>query len=112
MKHYPMKSDVRERDDNYLLEIDLPGFQKENIKAYVEDGYLIVTAAREREKNQKHRRWIRQECYYGSYQRSFFVGRDISQEDLKAVYRHGVLRIHIPKESMEHKETAGKIQIA
>lgn len=111
-KRYPMKSDIRERDDRYVLEIDLPGFRKEDIKAYVQNGYLVISAFREREKNKENHRWIRQERYYGSYERSFYIGTGISQEDLKASYHFGVLRIQIPKEPKISEENAGNIQIA
>lgn len=111
-KHYLMKSDIRERDDNYLLEIDLPGFQKDAIQAYVDNGYLIVSAERTREKEKENHKWIRQERYYGTYQRSFYIGTEISQEDLKASYHMGVLRIQIPKKPKTSKTNAGAIKIA
>lgn len=111
-KRYPMKSDIRERDDRFVLEIDLPGFDKENIKAYIQNGYLIVSALRERGKEKENHKWIRQERYYGNYQRSFYIGTDISEEDLKATYRFGVLKIQIPKKAKKTEQHEGNIQIA
>ena len=96
-KHYPMKSDVREKDDRYILDIDLPGFQKEDIKAYVKDGYLIVSASQSKEKEQKKGKMSRQERYTGVYERSFYVGSAVRQEDIQAAYKHGVLKLEIPK---------------
>lgn len=103
-KHYPMRSDVREKKDSYLLEIDLPGCRKEDIKAYIDEGYLHIAASINREKEKKDGKFIRRECFSGEYERSFFVGSQVSQEDLKADYRHGVLRIRIPKELQEKKK--------
>ena len=111
-KRYPMKSDIRERDDRFVLEIDLPGFDKENIMAYIQNGYLIVSALRERGKEKENHKWIRQERYYGNYQRSFYIGTDISEEDLKATYRFGVLKIQIPKKAKKTEQHEGNIQIA
>lgn len=96
-KHYPMKSDVREKKDAYLLEIDLPGCHKEDIKAYVEDGYLYVAATMNKEKSKSGGKFIRKESYWGDYKRSFFVGNNITQDMLKATFKHGVLRITVPK---------------
>lgn len=111
-KNYPMKSDVREKEDQYILEINLPGFKKEDIKAYVENGNLIVTAseAKDQEKNKKN--YIRKERYSGTYKRSFYVGRNIKQEDIKASYKFGVLKLTIPKEVKNEESSAGSIKIA
>lgn len=109
-KHYPMKSDVREKKDSYLLEIDLPGCRKEDIKAYVDKGYLHITASMNQEKEKGHGKFIRKECFSGEYERSFFVGSQIVQSDLKADYKHGVLRIRIPKESQEKKKRSIAIE--
>lgn len=110
-KHYPMKSDVRETDNMYILDIDLPGFHKEDIKAYVKDGYLIVSASQSREKEHERGRTIRKERYTGEYRRSFYVGSLVSQEDITAAYKHGVLKLKLPKQP-EKKALADKINIA
>lgn len=106
-RHYVMRSDVKETDTMYQLDIDLPGFQKENIKAYVENGYLIVEAAKNKESGEdsKHctKKYMHKERYEGTYRRTFYVGSNIHQEDIKATYRHGVLHLHIPKKPIEEK---------
>lgn len=96
----PMKSDIKEKADAYLLEINLPGCEKEDIKAYIEDGYLNISASTVRTDEKKEGKYICRECYSGKYSRSFYVGSSVSQEDLKATYRHGVLKIEIPKKSL------------
>lgn len=109
-KHYPMKSDVREKRDSYLLEIDLPGCEKEDIKAYIEDGYLYVSATLNKEKIKESGKYITKECYSGDFKRSFFVGSDIMQDMLRAAFKHGVLKIVIPK-IKEKAPQAGQIVI-
>ena len=109
--HYPMKSDVREKKDAYLLEIDLPGCRKEDIKAYIEDGYLHVTASLNRTKEKERRRYLKRECFYGDYHRSFYVGSLMEDKDLKATYRRGVLRILIPKIKSEELGNSNHIMI-
>ena len=111
-RHYPMKSDVREKDDQYILDIDLPGFQKEDIKSYVKDGYLIVSASMDKEKERKKGRMIRQERVSGVYQRSFYVGSTVLQEDIQASYRHGVLKLIIPKHPVRKTIADSHIEIA
>ena len=111
-RHYPMKSDVREKDDQYILDIDLPGFQKEDIKAYVKDGNLIVSATQHKAKEQKKGKMIRQERYTGVYQRSFYVGREVHQEDIQASYKHGVLKLLIPKHPTQKAIADNRIDIA
>ncbi len=111
-RHYPMKSDVREKDDMYILDIDLPGFQKEAIKAYISDGYLTVSATRDKEKEQKRGKTIRRERYSGVYQRSFYVGGNVRQEDIRAVYKHGVLKLEIPKHPTQKAIAENSIEIS
>jgi HSP20 family protein len=111
-KSYPMKSDVRERKDAYILDIDLPGFGKDDIKAYLEDGYLIISAVRKKEKDRKNARYLRQERYSGAYKRSFFIGHQANQEDIKAAYKRGVLRLIIPKTEAKETSHNGMIAIA
>jgi HSP20 family molecular chaperone IbpA len=106
---YFAKSDIKELKDSYLLEIDMPGCKKEDIKAYVDNGYLVVSADVSTDKKSKLIRYILQERYIGSYKRSFFIGHLIHQEDIKASYHHGVLRVRVPKPEKEknHIEIAG-----
>ena len=105
-----MSSDVNEVDIGYELEMDLPGFKKDEIKASVENGYLTISAARgldEDEKDKKSGKYIRRERYAGACERSFYVGEGISQDDIKASFQHGILKLFIPKEpekSVEEKK--------
>ena len=95
-----MKTDIKEMDNGYQLIIDLPGFKKEEIHAALENGYLTISAAKgldedEQEKESGH--YIRRERYAGACERSFYVGDSISQEDIKAEFKHGILKIFVPK---------------
>ena len=94
-----MKTDVRDHDDHYEVDIDLPGFKKEEIKLELENGSLTVSAARnvsEEEKSEEGK-IIRQERYMGAMQRSFYVGEYITEEDVKAKFEDGVLKLNVPK---------------
>nr|WP_318685436.1 Hsp20/alpha crystallin family protein [uncultured Acetatifactor sp.] len=95
-----MKTDVRETEEGYELDIDLPGFKKEEINAKLENGYLTVTAAKGLDKDEKDKKgkYIRQERYAGSMSRSFYVGEGLRQEDVKAKFENGILRVSLPKE--------------
>ncbi len=94
-----MKTDVQERDGNYILDMDLPGFAKEDIKAELADGYLTIRAEKNssNEKTDGNGSYIFQERYSGACQRSFYVGEGIEQEDIKAAYQDGILRLVFPK---------------
>ena len=95
-----MKTDIKEMEDGYELEMDLPGFKKEEISISLEDGNLTIQAAKgldEDEKEKKSGRYIRRERYAGSCARSFYVGDDITEEDIKAEFKHGILKIFVPK---------------
>ena len=94
-----MKTDVHEHDEGYEVDIDLPGFKKDEISLDLENGYLSVSAAKGIEKDDKDKkgRLIRQERYSGAMQRSFFVGDAITEEDIKAKFEDGVLKLSIPK---------------
>lgn len=94
-----MSADVKEFDDRYELEMELPGFKKEDLKAELKDGYLTVKAEHKSstEKKEEHGRYIRRERYYGTCQRSFYVGKDITEEQIKAGFENGILKLNIPK---------------
>ena len=98
-----MKTDIREDEKGYQLAIDLPGYRKDELKLELKDGYLTISAEKNEEKEQKDEkgRMIRQERYAGSVQRSFFVGEQLKEEDIKAKYEDGVLRLEIPKKEEE-----------
>ncbi len=94
-----MKTDVREHDNSFEVDIELPGFKKEEVNIELRDGYLIVSADKglDKEKKDKDGKLIRQERYTGSLTRSFYVGEDVKQEDIKAKLEHGVLKLIVPK---------------
>ncbi len=109
-----MKTDVTEHDDRYEVDMDLPGFKKEDLKLELQNGYLTVSAAKslnKDEKEQKSGKLIRQERYSGSMARSFYVGEEMTEEDVKAKFEDGVLKLVIPKKEAkkaveEHKTIA------
>ena len=95
-----MKTDIRETDGSYELDVDLPGFKKDEIKVSLEDGYLTIEAAKgldEDEQEKKTGKYIRKERYAGACQRSFYVGEDVTEEDIKAEFKHGILKLFVPK---------------
>lgn len=93
-----MKTDIKEKKDKYLIDIDLPGYEKENIKIDVEDGYLTVHATIDSNKEEKDEgKFVRKERYMGSCSRSFYVGDDVKEEDIKATFRNGILKLEVPK---------------
>jgi len=96
-----MKTDIQDNGSDYLLEVELPGFRKEDIKAELKDGYLTVSAAREenKEEKDKNNKFVRRERFTGSCRRSFYVGESITQEDMKAAFENGILKIQFPKEA-------------
>ena len=96
---HEMRTDVHEHEDHYEVDIDLPGFKKEEITINLENGYLTVKAARGLDKDEKDKQGkiIRQERYAGSMQRSFYVGDALTEEDIGAKLEHGVLSLNIPK---------------
>ena len=95
-----MKTDIKEHKDGYELEIDLPGFHKDEIQAELKDGYLTISAAKQLNQDEKEKesgKYIRRERYSGSCQRSFYVGDEITQEDIKAEFKHGIWKLFVPK---------------
>ena len=107
-----MKTDVHEHDDHYEVDIDLPGFSKDEINLELKDGYLTVSAAKglDKDETSKKGKLIRQERYAGAMQRSFYVGDSVKVEDVKAKFEDGVLRLSIPKKEL--KELPGNNTIA
>ena len=94
-----MKTDVHEHEDHYEVDIDLPGFAKDEITIELNNGYLTVSAAKglDKDQNDKKGKLIRQERYAGAMQRSFYVGEELTEEDVKATFKHGVLSLCLPK---------------
>ena len=107
-----MKTDVRETDDSYELDVDLPGFKKDEVSVELKDGYLTIQAAKglDKDETDKKGRYIRQERYAGSCSRSFYVGGDVEPADVSAKFEDGILRLSIPK--VEHKELPKTTAIA
>ena len=99
-----MKTDIREKDDNYEVSVDLPGFKKEEITVELDNGYLTISAAKGLDKDEnKKGKLIRQERYAGSMTRSFYIGDNVEKGDIEATYRHGVLTLTVPKKALEKR---------
>ena len=100
-----MQTDVKETETGYEVVIDLPGYRKENVNAELKDGYLIISAATSTSDEEKSEdgKYIRRERYSGSCQRSFYVGEDITHEDIKAKFENGTLKLDIPKKEAQPK---------
>lgn len=98
-----MKTDVKENDESYELEMDLPGFRKDEINVSLENGYLTIRAAKgldQDEQEKKTGKYIRRERYAGACERSFYVGENVKEEDIKGEFRHGILKLAIPKKAV------------
>ena len=110
---HEMKTDVRETDSGYEVDIDLPGFKKDEIDVQLDNGYLSISAAKglDKEEKDKEGKYIRKERYSGSMSRSFYVGDAITEDDIKAKYESGILRLSIPKKEAKQVETTKRIAI-
>ncbi len=108
-----MKTDIREKDGSYELDVDLPGFKKDEIKVQLKDGYLTLSAAKGLNKDQQDEKgnYIRRERYAGSMQRSFYVGDAVAQDEIHAKYEDGILKVSIPKKDPKKIEQSGYISI-
>ena len=108
-----MKTDVRETEDGYELDIDLPGFQKDEVTAQLDNGYLTIQASKGLDKEQKDKKgkYIRKERYAGSMSRSFYVGDAITEEDVHAKYEDGILKLSVPKKEAKSVEQTKHIAI-
>ena len=95
-----MKTDIKELKDGYELEIDLPGFTKDEVSAELKDGYLTISAAKGLDQDEQEKetgKYIRRERYAGACQRSFYVGEAVTEQDIKAEFKHGMLKLFVPK---------------
>ena len=95
-----MKTDIKETDNSYEMEMDLPGFKKDEIKVSLEDGYLTISAAKGLDQDEQEKdtgKYIRRERYAGACERTFYIGDNITQEDIKGEFKHGILKLTIPK---------------
>ena len=108
-----MKTDVKETDTGYEVDIDLPGFKKDEINAQLDNGYLTISAAKGLDKDEKDKKgkYIRKERYAGAMSRSFYVGEGVTQEDIKAKYEDGILRLTVPKKEAKAVENKKYIAI-
>ena len=108
-----MKTDVKETDTGYEVDIDLPGFKKDEINAQLDNGYLTISAAKGLDKDEKDKKgkYIRKERYAGAMSRSFYVGEGVTQEDIKAKYEDGILRLLVPKKEAKAVENKKYIAI-
>ena len=100
-----MKTDVKETETGYEVDIDLPGFKKDEINAKLDNGYLTISAAKglDKDEQDKNGKYIRRERYAGSMSRSFYVGEGVTEEDIKAKYEDGILRLVVPKKEDVYK---------
>ena len=100
-----MKTDIQEKDNNYVLDMDLPGYDKEDIKVQLKDGYLTISAQKNTSNDEKDEDgyYIRRERYCGKCSRSFYVGDSVKEKDIKASFNNGILQLTFPKE-VEQKE--------
>ena len=108
-----MKTDVKETDTGYEVDIDRPGFKKDEINAQLDNGYLTISAAKGLDKDEKDKKgkYIRKERYAGAMSRSFYVGEGVTQEDIKAKYEDGILRLSVPKKEAKAVENKKYIAI-
>ncbi|MDD3218090.1 MAG: Hsp20/alpha crystallin family protein [Lachnospiraceae bacterium] len=105
-----MKTDVKETDHSFELDIDLPGYKKEDLKAELKDGYLTIEAATNTNKDEKDKdgKYIRRERYSGTCKRTFYVGEAVTQEDIKARFEDGILKVSVPKKEAKPEVEAAK----
>ncbi len=110
---HEMRTDVQEHEDRYEIDIDLPGFAKDEIGLHLENGYLTVSAEKSLDKDHSDRKGklIRQERYSGSLQRSFYVGDALTAEEISAKYENGVLKLSVPKQEAQKLPERKQIQI-
>lgn len=96
-----MKTDIKELDNGFDLEMDLPGFSKEDIKISLDEGYMTITAEKvlnKEEEEKENSKYLRRERYAGTCSRSFYVGKELKEEDVTAEFKHGILKLFVPKQ--------------
>ena len=108
--NYGMKTDIKENDNEYEFSIELPGLNKEDINVSFEDGYLVVSAKREKSEDEKNDKYLRSERSYGQYSRKFYVG-EIDEQKISAKYENGILKLSLPKDEIEKVEAKKYITI-
>lgn len=103
-----MKCDIYEKENKYFIEMDIPGYNKEDINVECEDGYLTITASKENVVDEEEKNYIRKERSYGKYQRQFYIG-NVDEENIKAEFDKGILKVIVPRQ--EEINTKKKIEI-
>lgn len=105
-----MRTDIKETKTGYDIDIDLPGYKKEDVKAELKEGYLTISAQTKQENDSKDNegRYIRRERYYGTCSRSFYVGEEVTEEDIKARFEDGILKLSVPKKEAQPKVEESK----
>ena len=99
-----MKTDIREQKDKFIVDVDLPGFEKENINLSIENGYLNIHAKVEKKEiNKEEEKYVHRERFMGECSRSFYVGDDIKENDIHAEFKNGILKVEIPKKEEQKK---------
>ena len=108
-----MRTDIRETADGFELDVDLPGFRKEDLKLELKDGYLTIQAEKNSDQNEKDQegRYVRRERYYGSMPRRFYVGEALTEEDIRARFQDGILKLSLPKDKPKQVEQKRYIPI-
>ena len=104
MNYNLMKTDIREDENSYLLEVDLPGYSKDDIKIDITDGYLTINAKVEKEDKDESKTYVRRERFTGEVSRSFYVGENIKEDEVKESFKNGILTLEVPKLSLEDKK--------
>ena len=96
--HPLMKTDIKETENSYIIDVDLPGFDKKDIQIDIEGGYLNINAKTDNSKDEDEKgKFIRRERYYGECSRSFYIGEDVEEDDIKATFKNGILTLDVPK---------------
>lgn len=108
-----MKTDIKEKDKEYVIEMDLPGYEKENIKINIADGYLTIHVVSSKNSSEKEEgKFVRKERYLGECSRSFYIGDDVNEDSIKASFKNGILKVEIPKkEAVEELPETKYIEI-
>jgi len=101
---YTPRADIREEDDKYLINMDMPGLDKKDVKIEVEDGYLVVSGERKSEYEDKKNGWLKCERSYGKFQRSFNLGGNVDETKIKAEFKNGELTLTLPKAEKAQKK--------
>ena len=109
-----MKTDIRETGKDYILDIDLPGYEKNNIQLELEDGYLTISAKTEKEEDNsdEKKNYIHKERFYGECSRNFYIGDNVKEEDITASFKNGILTITFTKENVEKENNKKYIEIS